>query len=88
MQKKSVLIEKNQLWNKSVLVAKVQMVTSCSYLVYLLLIMDNFMNLSSRHEQAQFGKRDEMGKYKYDQEILKCFNCCQKTNNNERSMSA
>lgn len=58
MQKKSVLIEKNQLWNKNVLVVKVLMVTSYSYLVYLLLIKANFMNLASRHKQAQFGERD------------------------------
>lgn len=57
MQKKSVLIEKNQLWNKNVLVVKVLMVTSYSYLVYLLLIKANFMNLASRHKQAQFGER-------------------------------
>lgn len=62
------------------------MVTSCSYLVYLLLIKANFINLESRHEQAQFGERAEMGKYNYDQERLKYFHYCQKRNNHEKKM--
>ena len=62
------------------------MVTSCSYLVYLLFIKANFINLESRHEQAQFGERAEIGKYEYDLEQLKYFNCCQKRNKREKKL--
>lgn len=56
-------MEENQLWSKNTLLAWVQMVTSYFYLEYFLLIKANFINLESRHEQAQFGDRAEMGKY-------------------------
>lgn len=60
------------------------MLTSWSYLLYLLPIKTYFINLENRYESAQFGRRAEMGKC--EEEQLKYFNSCQKRNNHEKKL--